>query len=1659
MKRTHSMTKMIRAALALCVLLCLAALPACAETEGDYTYTVTNGESSITGYTGTETALIIPDTLGGYPVTSIGRNAFKYGSLVTLLLPDTVTYIDNYAFKYCSDLCVVSFSDNLLGVGNEAFYGCTSLSELAFPEGMTTIAEYAFYGCTGLSSLSFPSSMRYIHDYAFSGCSGVRSVYFSDDITYMGRGFIAGVNENCRLYANRCSNSALSLTSLNTSFYDPEYPHLKLQTSTAGNGSYVFTVVDCAEDTTCAALPENVIAIADNAFKNCSLLTSISIPDSVSSIGSNAFYGCSQLREIVIPEGVVSIGEYAFFSCSYLSSVSLPQSLVSIGAHAFRLCSALSSISIPDGVTAIESYTFAICSALSHVTLPDGLASIGGYAFENAASLAQLDLPANIETIASTAFSGCKFQPYAQMDSQTAVALTAAGYGFYAPGYPCLLLKAYETNGVRTFTFANYTGTDTALSIPEGVTTIAASALSGNTTLTSVTIPDSVTSIGNNAFMNCTALISISIPDSVTAISEKAFFNCTALTDIYLSENITSVGTNAFYGCPAKLHASRLSATALLLSVTDPEYPQLRIKAYNTDGTRTYAIFHCETTAEAVSFPENTTIIASSAFSGCTALASIAIPEGVTSISFHAFNGCTALTSISLPSSLTELGQSAFAGCSALKTVDMAQSDHLSELPNYAFENCSALTTLYLPEDIAAIGTNSFYNCLPVFYVNVDSTTALTLTDKGYSFADVQYPGVLLKAYETDGVRRFTVTGSLEDITSAVIPEGTTIIAAGAFKNRTGLLSVSIPEGVADIGNSAFSGCTSLREVTLPQSLTTIGYSVFSDCETLTAVHLPDSLTSVGTQLFSGCTALTDVTLPAGMTDLPSSTFYGCVSLTDISLPQGLASIGSYAFDGCTALRSIILPQSLTALGTQAFYGCTSLASLSIPDVLTSVGSNALPGTILLYADPDSAAAVALTAASHRFCTPGYEDFRLTASDSDDGTRTITLAQCTMQDRKQVVIPEGIHVIGNSVFANWTELASVTFPSTLREIGDYAFRYCSAISSLSIPEGLTTLGRYSLGDCTGLASISLPQSLRTISYDAFYNCDSLTEVVIPDGVTTIQGGAFDSCDSILWVNPNTPAMRAFAATYYDFRFPEYPQLSFKSVVDESSSITLTVADCDQTATAITLPQDVTAIGQYAFSGCSALETITLPDTITTLEEDAFYGCSSLRMLTLPGSITSIGSDAFGSCYKLTSLTIPAGVTSLPSGMAQYCSAMTSAIIPASVTSIASNTFDNKLSTVYCWRGSYADTWATSSGRHVIYLDGIDIEDYISLTGETALARDHGESFLWRGLVSLAPLPFDADYTLRCTSSDPSIASVLGDIVSVHKAGTAKLTVTVDELPWLSHTITLRAYNPVESFTLPTAVFMPAGGGYDKRVTLKPENVSPSDTNPMYSWTENNSYWTDEYEERTYWPQSSAYVTTVTASAQSGVSRTCNVVTYQTIGTLRFKAFPAHVDVGMTIAPGVILFLDGVAYVDEPALYTLSSSNTAVVKPTVDGRLKVVGKGTATITVTALGGQTASQTITIEDLSVFTLPAALKVISDEAFAGSTANVIVIPEGCTTIGSRAFAGCTDLLEITIPASVTEIAADAFSGCSGVTVITPSGSAAQAMAEANGFVWQAM
>ena len=121
-------------------------------------------------------------------------------------------------------------------------------------------------------------------------------------------------------------------------------------------------------------------------------------------------------------------------------------------------------------------------------------------------------------------------------------------------------------------------------------------------------------------------------------------------------------------------------------------------------------------------------------------------------------------------------------------------------------------------------------------------------------------------------------------------------------------------------------------------------------------------------------------------------------------------------------------------------------------------------------------------------------------------------------------------------------------------------------------------------------------------------------------------------------------------------------------------------------TSVTIPNSVTSIGSSAFSGCSSLTSVTIPNSVTSIGGWAFNGCSGLTGVDIPNSVTSIGSAAFQSCSALTSVTIPNSVTSIGDWAFNGCSGMTNVTIPNSVTSIGDNAFKScsSLKEVYCY---------------------------------------------------------------------------------------------------------------------------------------------------------------------------------------------------------------------------------------------------------------------------------------------------------------------------------------------------------------------------------------
>ena len=234
-------------------------------------------------------------------------------------------------------------------------------------------------------------------------------------------------------------------------------------------------------------LGSSVTSIGNNAFENCSSLTSITIPEVVTSISSSAFSNCHSLTSITIPEGVTSIGQSAFYNCYSLTSITIPEGVTSIGNKAFYACLSLTSITIPEVVTSIGSAAFSGCYSLTSITIPEGVTSIGSDTFGACYSLTNIAIPSSVTNMDYRAFSNCRSL--------------------------------------------------TSITIPEGVTSISSYTFENCYSLTNIAIPSSVTNIDSQAFYNCDSIpeYDFSKHTTIPTLSDTdAFYGINKICKIYV---------------------------------------------------------------------------------------------------------------------------------------------------------------------------------------------------------------------------------------------------------------------------------------------------------------------------------------------------------------------------------------------------------------------------------------------------------------------------------------------------------------------------------------------------------------------------------------------------------------------------------------------------------------------------------------------------------------------------------------------------------------------------------------------------------------------------------------------------------------------------------------------------------------------------------------------------------------------------------------------------------------------------------------------------------------------------------------------------------------------------------------------------------------------
>lgn len=329
--------------------------------EGMFMYAVDEDEGSafISGieYDG-ETEIVIPDNLGGYPVTALYNGSDPYSGKEFNLFADMAN------LKY------VSIPDSVSYIDTGAFRGCTSLESINLPSSLVYILDETFDGCTSLKEVGIPSTIKVIADGAFSNCPNLKTIKTSSISTgissYVNRNSDQGITV---LYEND-NNSDTDIISSDTDLEEkPNVPYYwGIYTYLVKDGKVIIIDVNITSEEDIVipskingkpvtALNRGIGEKEMHLFEGSSI-KSIVIPDSVSYIAEKAFEGCKQLSSVSIPSTVTKIFERTFANCKSLKSISLSDSIVYLDDTAFDGCGSDFVINHSGKSQGINSYLF-----------------------------------------------------------------------------------------------------------------------------------------------------------------------------------------------------------------------------------------------------------------------------------------------------------------------------------------------------------------------------------------------------------------------------------------------------------------------------------------------------------------------------------------------------------------------------------------------------------------------------------------------------------------------------------------------------------------------------------------------------------------------------------------------------------------------------------------------------------------------------------------------------------------------------------------------------------------------------------------------------------------------------------------------------------------------------------------------------------------------------------------------------------------------------------------------------------------------------------------------------------------------------------------------------------------------------------------------------
>ena len=1341
------------------------------------------------------------------------------------------------------------------------------------------------------------------------------------------------------------------------------------------------------------------------------------IPNTVEIIGDRAFCGCTGLTEITIPNSVVSLEEYVFTK-SHLTSITIPSNLTSIDLSAFYICNYLTNIVVEKGNpiydardncnAIIETATNTLYIGCKNSTIPRTVETIGRFAFTECSYLTSIDIPNNVKRIEKCAFQSCSLSSLYIPASVDSIEYTAFQNNDF-------LSIQVDSNNHK------YDSRNNCNAIIESITNCLIVGCKNTVIL------NSVKSIGRAAFHGCNSITSITIPNNVTSIGNSAFAWCRNLTSVIIGENVAEIGSYAFESCNA---LSSITFPNRLMYLGDRAFNKTAWLDNQSSGL-VYAgnmayIYKGE-------MPPNTSVIiksgtlgiSNSAFQNCTGLVSITFPNSLLTIGYWSFYGCSSLKDvISEIKTPFEISENVFSVYSTAKLTVPQGTKPAYQSTNYwnKFTNiveAKADNTFGEVADVVDLGLSVKWASWNIgaskigdyggLYGAGDPTGKKTSTNvsdyyfnDGGSICGTEYD---LAHVKWGDLWRMPKWSELEELkTKCTWTNGEVDGVKGSWVKGPNGNSIFLPWAGNRKGTSTFSGKGSYGYYwsgDMGVSLHSYGYKdldIGSGGVNQTdgaENYWGQSIRPVYGDSNNGSNTSTKRTIHVAT----AGTLPNLISESEKYTIEELTLTGELNGTDFRLLRDMA---GCNYLGDET---SGQLKVLDISETRVVIGGER-------YVDTDH--------------LPGSGgSFRYTV-DKNDVLPQWIFAGCKFTS---VSIPNSVTSIGSRAFSSCRGLTSISIPNSVTSIGSYAFSSCRGLTSISIPNSVTSIGEGAFKGCSGLTSISIPNSVTSIGYYAFFDCSGLTSISIPNSVTSIGDGAFFDCRGLTSIKVES------GNNVYDSRN------NCNAIIKKSTNEL--IAGCKNTV----IPNSVTSIGNYAFSGCSGLTSISIPNSVTRIGNDAFSSCSGLTSISIPNSVTSIGNYAFSSCSGLTSISIPNSVTSIGSYAFRVCSGLTSISIPNSVTSIRNSAFER------C-RG--LTSIKVESGNNVY--DSRNNCNAIIKKSTNELIAGCKNTVIPNSVTSIGDYAFYGCSGLTSISIPNSVTSI-GSSAFYYCSGLTSISI-----PNSVTSIGNSAFSDcsgLTSISIPNSVtsignyaFYYCRGLKDVISEIKTPFEISENVFSVYSTAKLTvpSGTKSAYQSTAGWNKFTNIVESTNSGDNTGTKRTIHVATAGTLPNLILESEKYTIEeltlTGELNGTDFRLLRDmaGCNYLGEKTSGKLAVLDMTNAKIVAGGEKyldtdKIYGKGGVNSSGSFHYGINNSDAIPDYVfcgcyLKEMHIPNSVTSIGNQAFSlWSGPTSITIPNSVKSIGDYAFFSCLGLTSITIPNSVMSIGSGAFRYCSGL------------------------